>query len=954
MNVDAVEKPQQKPSQPAAASEPSNAESTDSVAAQERDHAPPSQTPLLTSLAEEGQTLSQVSVEQTESSAAPPFPITGTSSSLSTSPAPEGVEVTREAAAPPCPPPPPPSSGTGRGSPFVGTPERPTPVTPATTPPPARSTRSSPGGIGNSPAKLSSVTRLSDVQLKLEQIEEGLQGNTLMSRYLLANSLHTTDVSGSRVDVSVQQEEPHRRDAIMRAALHEQAARLRFPNKQVFRRKIVLLGHQEVGKTSLRKCFESEPFFFKRLPEVRTTTGVEVQEKAMSVEGDRVELVLSDFAGQEAYHSHTYFLTDRSIFGLVWKISAVEQDFQSSGISSKEEERLTSWIAEVYAKFPRSRIVLIATHLDELRVQGQRSVEMILSKVEGKLRTFIERVAGKQLPRQQMIVGNFAVSCKTRQILAAGDLRRLSGQKISALLRYLAQLAREDCFADREYPAAALPGRHAKLVEDVVQVKQQYPEKLLMPIGELVHMAARVGVESDAELLQVARLMHSWDIIYLLNPHRVEDNLFVMLHPRWLSRMAAALFSYAHILRTPLHLRSFIGGLEYTVSHAEAVDMHLMRKGYLRWPLARVLFSRPLSDFLKRPIDDSDISMCLELLRAMQILYPVHVSCDDMDVLLDETPVEPEVGRPVIQGKFVQRYFLPSLSPYAIPPVLKRLAPVLFHRGLRMTMVFNLLPDELWWRLQSKLHPYLQVITVHQPCSAMPDEAREEEELLDDYRLKEADDEHSRWKDAMWLMGPSCRVLVTRESLTQVMVFTAENASHGSEAVVQALENAVGELLREYSGVERTTLVACPDQECAGWLDAKEVATSVSVVCRTCGKRFSSEAVVRVKGLDHPAPPFPENLLTAAGELFSFCLSEESSAHLCRYLGVPYFGSNGQSEHDVASEADSPAPPETHVEFLHALDKIVQAALFRSWMERVEEITRRNRMIELEPSPMIF
>ncbi|SYZ68834.1 Miro-like_protein/Ras_family/Gtr1/RagA_G_protein_conserved_region_containing_protein [Leishmania braziliensis MHOM/BR/75/M2904] len=237
------------------------------------------------------------------------------------------------------------------------------------------------GGIG------SGAQQLSDLQQHLLQMREQTKGQSLMARYVLQNAARD-EAHSSSFSATATTADTHHPRGIMK--LVQSVPRLRFRSQQVHRRKITLLGYQEVGKTSLRKCFESEPFFFKDLPDVRTTTGVEVQEKSMTIDSETVHLILSDFAGQESYHSHTYFLTERSIFLLVWKLSAVEQDFQSSGINAREEKRLQRWIAEVFAKYPHARIVLVATHLDELRVQGQRSVEMILNKVEGKLRSYID------------------------------------------------------------------------------------------------------------------------------------------------------------------------------------------------------------------------------------------------------------------------------------------------------------------------------------------------------------------------------------------------------------------------------------------------------------------------------------------------------------------------------------------------------------------------------------
>ena len=49
----------------------------------------------------------------------------------------------------------------------------------------------------------------------------------------------------------------------------------RRPDTVAIRRyRMTLVGAGEAGKTSLRKCFNSNPLFFKNLPEVGTTTGM--------------------------------------------------------------------------------------------------------------------------------------------------------------------------------------------------------------------------------------------------------------------------------------------------------------------------------------------------------------------------------------------------------------------------------------------------------------------------------------------------------------------------------------------------------------------------------------------------------------------------------------------------------------------------------------------------------
>ncbi|RNF27145.1 uncharacterized protein Tco025E_00643 [Trypanosoma conorhini] len=776
----------------------------------------------------------------------------------------------------------------------------------------------------------------------------------LLSRYLVNGPAIASHEGHGVTEAHCGGGKPHHVDPEgQSASLHgarQFDARARFTNKQIFRRKLVLLGYQEVGKTSLRKCFESEPFLLKRLPEVRTTTGVEVCSQNIRVAGDWVQLIISDFAGQESYHSHTLFLTDRSIFLLVWKISSVEQDFQGSGICVHEEERLYRWIAEVYAKFPRAKIALVATHLDELRVQGQRSVERILSKVAGKVVSFMQHIAatdpntGAAVTNE--IVGSFAVSCKTRQVIAAGELRHLSGQSLSALLRFFAEVAHRECVEDKEFPAAAIPGRELTLLEAVTSEEKRSPHKLLLPLGEFIHSAVQLGVKSGEEALQVARLMHSWNIIYLFNSYCLSDNTFIMLRPLWLSRLAAALFSYAHVLRTPLHLRSIFGRLEYTVSVAEAADMHLLRKGFLRWPLARVLFRTPLRDILEHEPDELDYTLAVRFLVSLGLVVPVVVPCDEFALLQEETPADLEVGQPLVREAALTRYFVPSLSPFVAPVSLRRLAPVLFNRGTQLKFEFNLLPDEAWWRFQAQLQGRQKIIVLHEPRGALTGD--EDEDVWDDYRLLEADEEHNRWRDAMWLAGDCCRVFLYREGLQVIHVFSTATRPHGAEALLEEVEGVMSRLLLEYRGLQRTVCVACPGPDCDGWLPSDEVLMGARVTCRTCRQTINSNDVVAADVGPRRSHGFSDALLREAGELLCLSLSPSYRARLCEHLCVdragvlgalPTDSNGGDVEGEGAAAGHAP-------DCMYALDKVVRAAMLRSLRERVEEEARRRRMLE--------
>ncbi|ESL07941.1 hypothetical protein TRSC58_04365 [Trypanosoma rangeli SC58] len=799
--------------------------------------------------------------------------------------------------------------------------------------------------------------------LKLQGVQEKLLWlnvtgrDDLLSRYLINDSVNATHDSHGVPHARCLGAKPHHvdpewQDSMLQGVHQIEAAEGRLTNRQIFRRKLVLLGYQEVGKTSLRKCLESEPLLLKRLPEVRTTTGVEVCCKNIRVGEDWVQLVISDFAGQESYHSHTLFLTERSIFLLVWKISSVEQDFQGSGICVNEEECLYKWIVEVYAKFPRAKIALVATHLDELRVRGQRSVERILSKVEEKVTSFMQRIAitdpntGTTVTNE--IVGNFAVSCKTRQLIAAGELQHLSGQRLSALLRFFAEVAHRECMEDKEFPAAAIPGRELKLLESVTSKGRQFGHKLLLPLGEFIHSAVALGMRSGDELLRVARLMHSWDIIYFFNAYCLSDNTFIMLRPLWLSRLAAALFSYAHVLRTPLHLRNMIGHLEYTVSVAETADMHLMNKGFLRWPLVRVLFRTPLRDILGHEPDELDYTLAVRFLISLGLIVPVVIPCDEFALLQEETPIDLEVGRPLVREAEFTRYFVPSLSPFVVPERLRRLAPLLFNRGARLKFEFNLLPDEAWWRFQAQLQGHQKVVVLYEPRGVFAD--AQDGDVLDGRRLLEADEEHNRWRDAMWLAGDYCRVFLYREGLQVLRIFYMETRPHGAQAVLGEVENVMSRLLQDYRGLQRTVQVACPEPGCNGWLPLSEVLTGARVTCQTCRHTISTNGGVAAD-VGSRDSCFGDALLREAGELFCLSLNPSYRAQMCEYLCVDRTRVLGASptdgnNHDMGGEE---AATGQVLDCMYALDKVVRAAMLHELRERVEEEVRRRRL--LEPAP---
>jgi hypothetical protein len=130
--------------------------------------------------------------------------------------------------------------------------------------------------------------------------------------------------------------------------------------------KLLVVGEGAVGKTSLVKELAGRTFD----PGEPTTHGINVEYLEFD-HPDRpdvhMRLASWDFGGQDIYHAtHQFFLTDRSLFLLLWN---ARQGWQQA--------KLEYWLDIIKARAPQSRIILVATHTEgrpvDLPLEGLRS-----------------------------------------------------------------------------------------------------------------------------------------------------------------------------------------------------------------------------------------------------------------------------------------------------------------------------------------------------------------------------------------------------------------------------------------------------------------------------------------------------------------------------------------------------------------------------------------------------
>eukprot|EP00760_Papus_ankaliazontas_P013438 PhM_4_TR15721/c0_g1_i1/m.88244 len=449
------------------------------------------------------------------------------------------------------------------------------------------------------------------------------------------------------------------------------------------RYKIVLLGHEEVGKTSLRKCLLSDPLFFKSLPDVTSTTCIEAQSHDVPLPPDpslrddapnEMHLRILDFAGQEDYNIQSIFLSNRTLYCFVWDMSTLV----SGQMSEYEQMRLHTWLDDIYAKAPSAALMLIGTHLDELRDQSSIAIRNCLEQAARVVKCHVSGIT-----KSIVLEGNFAVSSKSRVVYGNG----LHKEKFSSLLLHMAKVARKLCVCDPIFFNGAIPARYLTLVREIQQIAS-LRKKIMLPISDYVSIAARHGIVSEVELLDASQLYHSWLILFLFNQSSVNANPFIFLHPHWLSRIVSNLFSFSHLLHTPVEMREKIGGIDFDESAALRADPNgMVGYGVFLPRLTSVLFRHSLSELLQRDPVQEDFDMCLQLLIALEVVY---------------------VQTAQRRGLTITTHYIPSLLPHDAPPkILLDTLHFLFsgqeHTARRRVFKSNVFPKELCFRLQCRL-----------------------------------------------------------------------------------------------------------------------------------------------------------------------------------------------------------------------------------------------------------
>jgi serine/threonine protein kinase/GTPase SAR1 family protein len=223
-----------------------------------------------------------------------------------------------------------------------------------------------------------------------------------------------------------------------------------------------------------------------------------------------------DFAGQEIYYStHSFFLTDRSIFVVVFNL-----------LLGAENCRVDYWLNSVKARTPTAPIFLIGTHLD--KVPSKPDALATLEKLEKKYKKTFK------------IRGALAVSCE-------------SLENVETFIDQLLVTAKKE-----PYMGAKMPATYFAL-EDMCLMERRNKELLgAVPIltWEEVSLLARKSnfmqvdeTKPDAQDAFDAQLSVAIDVLHLLGSVvRFKEaggglENYVILDPQWVTKIFATIIT---------------------------------------------------------------------------------------------------------------------------------------------------------------------------------------------------------------------------------------------------------------------------------------------------------------------------------------------------------------------------------------------------------------------------
>ena len=310
--------------------------------------------------------------------------------------------------------------------------------------------------------------------------------------------------------------------------------------ENVYRMKVMVVGQENVGKTSLLRCLtdyvgnsrkigNTSAGIDKNLSSATgltsmSTDGIDIGQldfkilfrnneqqqqqgslsKSTKNRKTKVDLSVWDFAGQEIYYTtHQFFLSDRALYIVVWNIAKKEED-----------SRVEYWLKSINARAPDAPVLIVATHLDD-PICTKEYIDETVKALETKY-----------CPQFPNIQGIHMISCT--------DLTGI--QQLDLWIQAIVVM--------QPYMGEQIPKSFMELEKLVKEEKT----KRIPPVvtwKEFSRMGFISNVKTADQLASAAGWLHNMGTIIYFQKHEGLNDI-VILDPQWLTDVMSTIITTKH------------------------------------------------------------------------------------------------------------------------------------------------------------------------------------------------------------------------------------------------------------------------------------------------------------------------------------------------------------------------------------------------------------------------
>ena len=276
--------------------------------------------------------------------------------------------------------------------------------------------------------------------------------------------------------------------------------------------KLMVVGKACVGKTTMVACLQGRQHLGG------STVGVNIGKWLYrpGIFKPIFSFSVWDFAGQEEYYAtHQVFLSKRSLYLAVWNVMEGK-----NGIME-----LKSWLNNIIARVPESRIIIVGTHLDLLAIE--------LGEEQAKIKC-VEYI--ECLPQ---IIGYSLIERNVANVMFVGLKRKL--ENISQLKKEIYNAAEDYTIDGHPMMGFSIPSSYEKVCKHLCDFS--VPILHAIEFKEIVRSLGQPDLQSDDEIRALTLFLHDTGSLLHFDDHRHNlDDLYFM-KPQWLCKLISTVIT---------------------------------------------------------------------------------------------------------------------------------------------------------------------------------------------------------------------------------------------------------------------------------------------------------------------------------------------------------------------------------------------------------------------------